>query len=130
MAKLIPDAIIDLELEVIAAATILFICKDTPTTYADAAGTYDLATHILTPAIGGGDFTSANGDGGGGGRKLTLAAQNGITVDHNGTATYYVLGISATTTLLLIGTISSQVLTAGNLVNFPPTDVLEIGDVT
>jgi hypothetical protein len=128
MAKLIPDAIIDLELGVVAAATILFICKDTPTTYADAAGTYDLATHILTPAIGGGDFTSGAGDGSG--RKLTLAAQNGITVDHNGTATYYVLGISATTTLLLIGTISSQVLTAGNLVNFPPTDVLEIGDVT
>jgi len=128
MAKLIPDAIIDLELGVIAAATILVICKDTPTTYADAAGTYDLATHVLTPAIGGGDFTSGAGDGTG--RKLTLAAQNGITVDHDGTATYYVLGISASSTLLLIGEISPQALLNGNLVNFPATDVLEIGDVT
>jgi hypothetical protein len=128
MAKLIPDAIIDLELGPIAAATILFICKDTPTTYANAAGTYDLATHVLTPVIGGGDFTSGAGDGTG--RKLTLAAQNGITVDHDGTATYYVLGISATTTLLLIGEIAPQALLTGNLVNFPATDVLEIGDVT
>lgn len=128
MAKLIPDAIIDLELGVIAAADRLFICKDTPTSYADAAGTYDLATHILTPAIGGGDFAAAGGDGTG--RKLTLAAQNGITVDHDGTATYYVLGISGTTTLLLIGEISPQALLTGNLVNFPATDVLEIGDVT
>ena len=128
MAKLIPDAIIDLELGVIAAATILVICKDTPTTYADAAGTYDLATHVLTPANGGGDFTSGAGDGTG--RKLTLAAQNGITVDHDGTATYYVLGISASSTLLLIGEISPQALLNGNLVNFPATDVLEIGDVT
>jgi len=130
MAKLIPDAIIDLELGVIAAADRLFICKNTPTTYADAAGTYDLATHILTPNIGGGDFTAGNADGAGGGRKLTLAAQNGLTVDHDGTATYYVLGISGTTTLLLIGTITPQVLTAGNLVNFPATDVNEISDVT
>jgi len=130
MAKLIPDAIIDLELGVIAAADRLFICKNTPTTYADASGTFDLATHILTPVIGGGDFTAAPADGVGGGRKLTLAAQNGITVDHNGDATYYVLGISGTTTLLLIGEITLQTLTAGNLVNFPTTDVLEIGDVT
>jgi hypothetical protein len=124
MAKLIPDAIIDLELDVIAAATILVICKDTPTTYADATGTYDLATHVIGPA----DFSKAGGDGTG--RKLTLAAQDDITVDHNGTATYYVLGISGTSTLLLIGTITSQALLAGNLVNFPATDVLEIGDVT
>jgi len=124
MAKSIPDAIIDLELGPIAAATILFICKDTPTTYANASATYDLATHILTPTIGGGDFTAAAGDTSG--RKLTLAAQNGITVDHSGDATYYVLAISATTTILLIGTLTLQTLTAGNTVNFPATDVLEI----
>jgi hypothetical protein len=126
MAKLIPDAIIDLELDVIAAATILVICKDTPTSYADATGTYDLATHVLTS----GDFSKAAADGAGGGRKLVLAAQNGITVDHDGTATHYVLGISASSTLLLIGTLTPQVLTAGNQVNFPETDVNEIGDVT
>lgn len=123
MAKLIPDAIIDTMLDLLGAATILVICKDTPTTYADATGTYDLATHIIAPA----DFSKAAGDVSG--RKLILAAQNGITVDHDGTATHYVLGISASSTLLLIGTLTPQVLTAGNLVNFPATDVDEVRDV-
>jgi len=123
MAKLIPDAIIDLMLGQLSAATILFICSDTPTTYANASATYDLATHILTS----GDFSITNGDTSG--RKLTLAAQNGITVDHTGTATHYALGISGTSTLLLVGTTTSQAVTAANLVNFPATDVNEIRDV-
>jgi len=124
VAKLIPDAIIDTQLDIIGAATILVVCKDTPTSYADATGTYDLATHVIGPA----DFSKAAGDGTG--RKLTLAAQNSITVDHDGTATYYVLGISASSTLLLIGTVTPKALLGGDLVSFPATDVLEIGDVT
>ena len=120
MAKLIPDAIIDLMLDQIAAATIFCICSDTPTTYANATGTFDLATHVVAA----GDFSKAAGDTSG--RKLTLAAQNGITVDHSGTATHYFLGISGTSTFLLAGTLTSQVLTAGNTVNFPATDVDEI----
>jgi hypothetical protein len=123
MAKSIPDAIIGLMLDQLAAATILVICKDTPTTYANATGTYDLATHVLTS----GDFSKAAGDTSG--RKLILAAQNGFNVDHDGTATYYVLGISGSSTLLLIGTLTPQALTAGNLVNFPATDVDEIRGV-
>ena len=110
-------------MDVLAAATILVICKDTPTSYADATGTYDLATHVIAPA----DFSKANGDTSG--RKLILAAQNGFNVDHDGTATHYVLGISGSSTLLLIGTLTPQVLTQGNLVNFPATDVDEIRDV-
>jgi hypothetical protein len=123
MAKLIPDAVIDLMLDQIGAATRLFICSAEPSSYTNARDTVDLATHILT----GGDFSKANGDTSG--RKLILAAQNGFTVDHDGTATHYALGIEATTTLLLVGTLTSQVLTNGNLVNFPATDVDEIRDV-
>lgn len=120
MAKLIPDAILDQELDIFAAATIFCICSDTPTTYANMTATYDLATHVVAPA----DFSKAAGDTSG--RKLILAAQNGISVDHSGTATHYGLGISGTSTLLLVGTLTSQVLTAGNTVNFPATDVNEV----
>jgi len=123
MAKLIPDAVIDSMLDVIGAATRLFICSAEPSSYANGRDTVDLATHILT----GGDFSKSNGDTSG--RKLILAAQNGFTVDHDGTATHYMLGIEATTTMLLVGTLTSQVLTNGNLVNFPATDVDEIRDV-
>jgi hypothetical protein len=128
VAKFISDAIIDLELDVIAAATILVICAGQPTSYADATGTKDLATHIIGPA----DFSKADADGAGGGRKLTLAAQAGIAVDHAGHADHFMLGISASSTMLYIGTLGephSDVL-ANNLTNFPATDVLEIGDVT
>lgn len=124
MAKLIPSAIIDLELDVFAAATELTICGTQPTTYTEAHTTYKLAAHVLT----GPDFSKAAGDVSG--RKLTLAAQNGITVDTGGTALHYALTITGTSTLLLVGTLTSQVLTGGNLVNFPVTDVNEIGAVT
>ena len=45
-----------------------------------------------------------------------------------GTATHYALGVSGTSTLRLVGTISSQAIVAGNLINFPATDILEIRD--
>ncbi len=124
MAKFIIDAAMDAELDYIAGCTILFILSGEPSSYSDAAATKDLATHVLTS----GDFSKANGDASG--RKLTLAAQNGITVDHSGTATYWAIGISASSTLVAYGTLTSQALTAGNTVNFPATDVDEIADPT
>lgn len=125
MAKIIPDAIIDEQLEPIALATILVICAGQPTSYADATATKDLATHVLTA----GDFSKADGDTSG--RKVTLAAQNGITVDHDGHADHYFLGISASSKFLEVGTLDEphQNVTAGNLVNFPATDVDEVRDV-
>ena len=125
MAKLIPDAVIDLMLDIIGSSNgdRLFICSAQPATYAEASATYDLATHILTS----GDFSKDNGDTSG--RKLILAAQNGITVDHTGDATHYVIGKSGDTSIKLIGTLTLQTLTLGNLVNFPPTDIDEIRDV-
>jgi len=125
MAKLIPDAIIDLMLDIIGASNgdRLFICSAQPATYAEASATYDLATHILTS----GDFSKDNGDTSG--RKLILVAQNGFTVDHGGEANYYVIGKSGDTSIRLIGTLTPQTLTAGNLVNFPTTDIDEIRDV-
>jgi hypothetical protein len=117
-----PDAILDLMLDVLAAATELTICSTQPTDYTTAHTTYMLANHVLT----GGDFSKGNGDTSG--RKLILAAQNGFSVTNGGTALHYALTITGSTTLLLVGTVTSQVLGAGNTINFPATDVDEIRD--
>jgi hypothetical protein len=122
--KLVPDAIIDLMLGQISAATRLYICSDGVVDFEDASATNMLAEHTIAA----GDFSIAAGDGTG--RKLVLAAQNGFAVTNAGTAIMYVLAIFATSTIVLVGTLTSQALSAGNLVNFPATDVLEIGDVT
>jgi len=122
MAKYMPDAIIDLMLDIIGAATELTICSSQPTDYTTAHTTYMLAAHVLT----GGDFSKGNGDTSG--RKLILAAQNGFSVTNGGTALHYALTITGSTTLLLVGTVTSQVLSAGNTINFPATDVDEIRD--
>jgi hypothetical protein len=123
MAKLIPDAVIDLQLAPLEAADRLFICSAQPATYAEASATYDLATHILT----GGDFSKAAGDVSG--RKLILAAQSGFLGDHNGVATHYVLGKSGDSTIKLIGTMTPKTIVTGSPVNFPATDIDEIRDV-
>lgn len=122
MAKFMPDAVIDSMLDVLAAATELTICSTQPTTYTEAHTTYMLVNHVLA----GGDFSKSNGDTSG--RKLVLAAQNGLSVTNNGTAQHYALTITGSTTLLLVGTVTSQVLAVGNTVNFPATDVDEIRD--
>lgn len=122
MAKFMPDATIDLMLDVLAAATELTVCSTQPTTYTEAHTTYMLVNHALT----GGDFSKSNGDTSG--RKLILAAQNGLSVTNPGTALHYALTITGTSALLLVGTVTSQVLAVGNTVNFPATDVDEIRD--
>jgi hypothetical protein len=127
MAKLIPDAILDDQLEVIAAATRLYICDGQPATFLEASATFMLAEHTLTPVIGGGDFTSDDGDTSG--RKLILAAQNGIEVLTTGDADHYALAIAASSTLLLVGTLTLQAVVDGNSINFPATDVDEIRDL-
>ncbi len=123
MAKKIPDTVLDAQLDCVIDADRLFICSQEPASYAEASATYDLATHNLTS----GDFSKADGDTSG--RKAILAAQNGITVDHTGTATHYVLGKSGDSSIKLIGTLQSQPLTQGNPLNFPATDVDEVRDV-
>ena len=125
MAKNIPDAIIELMLDVIGASNgdKLFICTAQPATYAEASATYDVATHTLTS----GDYSKGDGDTSG--RKLILAAQTGITVDHDGIATHYVIGKSGDTSIRLIGILTSQQVYSGNTINFPATDIDEIRDV-
>jgi hypothetical protein len=123
MAKAIPDAILDKTLDEIATATKQVLCSAQPTTYTEANATYALADIV----IDGSDFTKANGDTSG--RKVTIAAQNGVLIDASGTGNHVALVRTADSTLIYVTTCSSQVVTANgsNTVNFPAWDV-EIAD--
>lgn len=123
MAKWANDAMMDAGLDYIAGADRLFVCSAQPATYAEASATYDLVTHTLA----GGDFAKANGDASG--RKVTIAAQDGLNVDHGGTATHIALGIAGSSTLVYVTTCTSQVLTENNTINVPAWKI-ELADPT
>jgi len=122
VAKWANDLVMDAALDYIATADRLFVCSAQPATYAEAASTYDLATHTLSS----GDFAKANGTSG---RKVTVAEQATITVDHSETATHVALGISAGTVLVYVTTCTSQALVAANTVTVPAW-AIQIADPT
>jgi hypothetical protein len=97
-------------------------CSAEPANYAGLA-----AVSLADVAMTGGDFTKANGDASG--RKLTMAAKNGVAVDSNGTATHVALANTATSTLRYVTTCTGQALTTGSTVNFPSWKI-EIADPT
>lgn len=111
MAKSLVDAVLDGLLDILATATIMVLCSSQPTTYAELTSTYALADVVIDS----GDFTKANGDSSG--RKVTIAAQNGVTVDSSGTAQHVGLGISGSSTFLGTTTCTSQAVTASNTCN-------------
>lgn len=122
MAKRLEDTVLDASLDRFAEATIIHVLSAEPTSFAD------LATNSLADVVvDGADFTKANGDTSG--RKVTVAAQSGITVDTSGTATHIGYGITTGSVFLGATTCTSQVLTSGNTVNIPAHDY-EQGDPT
>ena len=126
MAKFTPDAILDKMADyIIANATRLVVCSTQPTTYAEANATFALADVTIDSS----DFTKANGDVSG--RKVTVAAQNGVLIDTSGTAQHIALLNVAGTELLYVTTTTSQALTANgtNTVNVPAWDI-EVADPT
>ena len=125
MAKQAPDATIDPMLTEIATGTVMHATSGEPANYAGIAAV-SLADVTLT-AGDGNDFTIANGDTSG--RKVTVSAKSGVTVDNNGTATHVALADVSNTQLLYVTTCTSQALTAGNTVNFPAWKV-EVADPT
>jgi hypothetical protein len=112
VAKFSVDAVLDGLLDVIATATIMCVDSAEPATYAEMTATHDLATHVVAA----GDFAKANDTSG---RKLTVAEQATITVDHTGDATHVCFGISGSSTLLCCTTCTTQTLTAANTVTVP-----------
>ena len=120
MAKAVDDTVLDGALNIIDNTTRMVACSGQPANFAGIAAVA-LADVVMAP----GDFTDANGDTNG--RKVTVAAKSGVSVDTNGTATH--VSMDDGTTLLYVTTCTSQALTAGNTVNFPAWDI-EIADPT
>lgn len=122
MAKWANDLIMDAALDETATGTRMFVCSAQPTDYADAA-----SLALAEATLDSGDFSKSNGDTSG--RKVTVAAQNGLLIDESGTATHVAIGRAADTTLLIVTTCTSQALVANgeNTVNVPAFDQ-EIAD--
>lgn len=120
MAKLAHDDFQDGALNVLKNnVTRQVACSAEPTTYAEANATYALADVTMAS----GDFTIANGDASG--RKVTVAAKSGVTIDVSGTPTYVALLDVTNSKLLYRTTCTGPALTAGggNTVNFPAWDI-------
>jgi hypothetical protein len=113
MGKAVPDATIDAMFDYVDQCNIMHLCSAEPANYAGIAAV-SLADVALTPDT---DFTKANGDTSG--RKVTIAAKSGVTVDASGTATHVVIARTTDSTLRDVTTCTSQAVTAGNTVNFP-----------
>ncbi|GIK42453.1 MAG: hypothetical protein BroJett011_62860 [Chloroflexota bacterium] len=124
MAKWANDSMMDAALAYVADnGDRLDVCSGQPANYAGIAAV-TLATVALTAGAGNGDYTLANGDTNG--RKLTVAAQSGLSVTASDTATHIAIS-DGSATLLYVTTCTSQALTSGNTVNVPAFDI-EIAD--
>ena len=109
MAKWANDSVMDAALDEVATATQLLVCTSQPVDRAAAIAAAVATTNLVAA------FTKADGDTNG--RKVTIAAQNGISVDTNGTATH--IALIDGSTLVYVTTCNSQAVTAGNLINVP-----------
>lgn len=112
MPKSVHNDVLDGAFDVLDQADLMTVCSAEPTTRTEAVTTFKLADIAMTPNT---DYTKADGDVSG--RKVTVAAKSGVTVDSSGTATHVAL-VDATR-LLYVTTCTSQALTAANTVNFP-----------
>lgn len=120
MAKSVNDLVLDGAFDILDQATGMHACSAEPTTRTEAVTTYQLASAVMTPDT---DFTKADGDTSG--RKVTVAAKSGETIDNTGTATH--IALTDGSNLLYVTTCTSQLLTAAGTVDFPAFDI-EIAD--
>lgn len=125
MPKVAPDGVMDAAFDFIDQADVMHVCStlDSTPTYAEIVAA-SLADVAMTPNT---DFTKADGDTSG--RKVTVAAKSGVTVDNSGTANHIALVTVSGSVVRYVTTCTSQVLTAGNTVNIPAWDI-EIADPT
>lgn len=125
MPKVAPDAFMDAAFDFLDQADMMHVCStlDSTPTYAEIVAA-SLADVAMTPNT---DFTKADGDTSG--RKVTVAAKSGVTVDASGTANHIALVTVSGSVVRYVTTCTSQVLTAGNTVNIPAWDV-ELADPT
>lgn len=110
MAKSVPDEVMNKILDEIETATL-------QTVVSDATLPTDLSGALAEVAMGGADYTQAEGDAGAGSRKITMSAKSGVTVDVSGTPNHVVLSLSGTHKL--VTECSGPDLTDGSTVDFP-----------
>jgi hypothetical protein len=114
MAKNVNTAVLDLALQNLKDnVTRMTVCSAQPTTYTEGNSTYALADVTMAS----GDFTLANGDTSG--RKITVAAKSGVTIDASGTATHIALLDVTNTVLKMVTTCTSQAINTGGTVDIP-----------
>lgn len=122
MGKSVHNDVLDGMLNIIKNnCTRITLCSQEPTTYAEANATYALADVTVDSA----DFTNADGDVSG--RKTTVAAQSGVTVDATGTSNHVALLDVSNSKLLYVTTHTGQALTSGNTVDIGAWDI-EVAD--
>lgn len=111
MSKFASDSVLDALLDKVATGTILTVCSTQPTNRIEAVTNYKLADVVIDS----GDFSK--GDGTPNGRNLTIAQQDNVGVDSDGTAQH--VAICDGSNLLYVTTVTSQVLTSGNTITIP-----------
>lgn len=125
MGKSVHDDVLDAALAVIATSNIMTVCSQEPTTRTEAVTTYALAdTAMTTGTATGADYTLANATGGG--RKVTVAQQTGVTIDATATGCSEVALCDAAD-LNYVTTCTTQALATGNTMTFGSWSVT-IGD--
>jgi len=117
MAKFIHDDVLNAALNYIKSnASKMYACSALPTTYNEATSTYALAD----VAVASGDFTLADGDASG--RKVTVGAKSGVTVDTSGTITHIAIVDDTNSKLLLVTTVTSRAVLASDKIDIPAFD--------
>ena len=99
------------------------MCTAEPTSYTEANVSFAVAEVTLD----GDDFAVSDGEVGG--RKVTVSAQSNVEVFAAGTATHLALLDTVNSRLLLVTTISSKMMAAGDYANVSSFD-FEIGEPT
>ena len=119
MAKYQNDLMLDEAFQWLRArVTQMTVCSAQPTTYTEATTTSNYK--LADVAMGSTDLTISDGDSPG--RKVRMAAKNGVTVDKTGTANHVALVGSTGSTLLLVTTCTTIALTAAGTVDIPVWD--------
>jgi hypothetical protein len=114
MGKYIADADLDLLADdLIANGDEMTLCETEPTTYTHAHTTYKLADVALVS----GDYTKANGDTDG--RKVTITAKAGVTVDVTGTGHFVCINDTGSSILKRKATCNAIGVTESGTVDFP-----------
>lgn len=108
-----PTTEIDPALDGIAACNVQHVCSAQPANFAGIAAV-SLGSISMTPVS---DYTKAAGDVSG--RKVTVAAKNGVPITADGTVTHLALANTTDSTLRFVTTCTAQPVLSGGTVNIP-----------